>query len=79
LSCLSGVGRASLIWVEKNRERATGNELERALKRIEREDIINRCMHNLEEVTDENEKRQALACLTVEPEPKLERDGKLMQ
>jgi len=67
------------MWVEKNREQATGNDLERALKRIDREDIINRCMHNLEEVTDEHEILQAMACLgselREEPEPKLERDG----
>ena len=71
------------LWIEKNRELATGNELERALKRIEREDIINRCMHNLEEVTDEHEKLQAMACLGSEMqpevkeelEPKLEKDG----
>lgn len=50
-------------WVEKNEENATGNELERALKRISREDIINQCMHNVEEVTDEDEKQQALVFL----------------
>jgi len=50
-------------WIEKNKENATGNELERALKRISREDIINQCMHNVEEVTDETEKQQALAFL----------------
>jgi len=50
-------------WIEKNKENATGNELERALKRINREDIINECMHNVEEVTDEHEKQQALVFL----------------
>jgi len=50
-------------WIEKNKENATGNELERALKRVNREDIINQCMHNVEEVTDEEEKVQALAFL----------------
>jgi len=57
-------------WIEKSKDNATGNELERALKRINREDIINRCMHNVEEVTDEDEKQQALAFLegpTVTP------------
>jgi len=34
-------------WIEKNKENATGNELERALKRVNREDIINQCMHNV--------------------------------
>jgi len=50
-------------WIEKNQENATGNELERALKRIGREDIINQCMRNVEEVTDEQEKQQALVFL----------------
>jgi len=57
-------------WIEKNKENATGNELERALKRIGRDDIINRCMRNVEEVTDETEKQQALVFLegpTLEP------------
>jgi len=50
-------------WIEKKKENATGNELERALKCISREDIINQCMHNVEEVTDEEEKQQALGLL----------------
>jgi len=50
-------------WIEKNKENATGNELERALQRINREDIVNQCMHNVEEVTSEEEKQQALAVL----------------
>ena len=50
-------------WIEKNKENATGNELERALQRINRDDIVNQCMHNVEEVTSEEEKRQALAFL----------------
>jgi len=61
-------------WIEKNKDDATGNELERALKRINREDIINQCMHNVEEVTDETEKQQALAHLegqTVTPSGEL--------
>jgi len=50
-------------WIEKNKENATGNELERALQRINRDDIVNQCMHNVEEVTSEEEKRQALVFL----------------
>ena len=68
------------MWVEKNREHATGNELERALKRIDRTDIITSCMHSVEEVTDENEKRHALI-VCREPDqdkPKLQDDGKFM-
>ena len=36
-----------------------GNELERALKRIGREDVIRKCMYNVEEVTDEVERAAA--------------------
>jgi len=50
-------------WIEKNKENATGNELERALQRINRDDIVNQCMHNVEEVTSEEEKQQALVFL----------------
>jgi len=56
-------------WIENNKENATGNELERALKRIEREDIINQCMRNVEEVTDEAEKQQALVFLEGPTKP----------
>ena len=37
----------------------TGNELERALRKIGREDVINKCMYNVEEVTDELERAVA--------------------
>jgi hypothetical protein len=57
------------LWVEKNKEHATGNELERALKRINREDIIDHCMRNLKVVTDEAEKQQALAFLEADMVP----------
>ncbi len=36
-----------------------GNELERALRKIGREDVIRKCMYNIEEVTDEMEKAVA--------------------
>lgn len=36
-----------------------GNELERALRKIGREDVIHKCMYNIEEVTDEVEKAVA--------------------
>jgi ankyrin len=51
------------LWVEKNRNEATGNALERALKAIRREDIINKCIRTMEEVTDVSEKRAAKAQL----------------
>ena len=37
----------------------TGNELERALRKIGREDVIRKCMYNIEEVTDEVERAVA--------------------
>ena len=36
-----------------------GNELERALRKIGREDVIRKCMYNIEEVTDEVERAVA--------------------
>jgi Death domain len=51
------------LWVEKNRENATGNVLERALKCIRREDIIHKCIRTVEEVTDVSEKEAAKAQL----------------
>ena len=38
---------------------SSGNELERALKKIGREDVIVKCMYNIEEVTDAVEKAAA--------------------
>ena len=64
--CVCWCAKALVVlhkWIEKNKENATGNELERALQRINREDIVNQCMHNVEEVTSEDEKQQALAFL----------------
>jgi len=46
-------------WVEKNGDAATGNVLERALKNVDREDIINKCIHSVEQVTDDSEKLAA--------------------
>ena len=57
------VGEQSLVmlhlWVQKNGENATGNSLERALRKIGREDVIRKCMYNIEEVTDEVERAVA--------------------
>ena len=41
-----------------------GNELERGLKKIGRDDVIKKCMYNIEEVTDEVE--QAVANFELE-------------
>ncbi len=38
---------------------AAGNELERALRKIGREDVIRKCMYNIEDVTDEMERAVA--------------------
>lgn len=47
------------FWVQKNNEKATGNNLERALKQIGREDVLTKCMYNIKEVTDLEEKAVA--------------------
>lgn len=49
------------MWVQKFGPdgRATGNDLERALKGIGRDDVIRRCMYNVKEVTDSKEKAVA--------------------
>ena len=51
------------LWVQKFAEKATGNELERAMTRIQREDIVKKCMYNIEEVTDAVEKAAARVSL----------------
>ncbi|KAK7506475.1 hypothetical protein BaRGS_00002587, partial [Batillaria attramentaria] len=43
------------LWVQKNREKATGNALESALQKINREDVVKKCMYNTELVDDEVE------------------------
>ena len=42
---------------------ATGNTLEKALRKINREDIVNQCIFNVELVTDDMEKAMAKAHL----------------
>lgn len=36
-----------------------GNELEKALRKIARPDVIRKCMKNIEDVTDDDEKQLA--------------------
>lgn len=48
------------LWVEKDKEGATGNALERALNTIGRQDIIQRCIYTMKEVTDVTERQVAL-------------------
>ncbi|XP_013400021.1 titin isoform X4 [Lingula anatina] len=50
-------------WVQKDPEKATGNELERALRKIGRDDVVRKCMYNVETVTDDLEKAMAKAQL----------------
>ena len=47
------------LWMEKNKDVASGNLLERALREIGREDIIQKCIFFLQDVTDENEIQEA--------------------
>ncbi|XP_052685797.1 ankyrin-2-like isoform X40 [Crassostrea angulata] len=43
------------LWKEKKGDQATGNELERALKSIKREDVVQKCMYNVEVIQDQVE------------------------
>ncbi|XP_076361970.1 uncharacterized protein LOC143252947 isoform X3 [Tachypleus tridentatus] len=47
------------LWLQQVNEDATGNNLEKALRKIGREDIVNSCMFNVEIVTDDVEKAVA--------------------
>ena len=47
------------LWQSTQGNQATGNVLESALKQIGREDIVNKCMFNVEQVTDEMERLTA--------------------
>ncbi|XP_013779353.1 ankyrin-2-like isoform X7 [Limulus polyphemus] len=47
------------LWLQQANEDATGNNLEKALRKIGREDIVNSCMFNVEIVTDDVEKAVA--------------------
>ena len=50
-------------WLEKNKNAVSGNDLERALQKIGRSDVIDKCITDIEEVTDPEDKAIALACL----------------
>lgn len=47
------------LWLRQSGKQATGNNLEQALHRINRSDIVDKCIFNLELVTDEMEKAVA--------------------
>jgi ankyrin len=51
------------LWLSTQGNQATGNSLEKALRRIGREDIVNKCMFNVELVTDETEQSVAKTAL----------------
>merc|ERR1712066_967078 len=54
------------FWLNTQGNKATGNALERALRKCDREDIINKCIFNVELVTDESEKTVAKVALETE-------------
>merc|ERR1712113_814254 len=54
------------FWLNTQGNKATGNSLERALRKCDREDIINKCIFNVELVTDESEKPAAKVALEIE-------------
>merc|ERR1712238_157956 len=56
------------FWLNTQGNKATGNGLERALRKCDREDIINKCIFNVELVTDESEKHVAEEALTEKME-----------
>ncbi|XP_042148280.1 ankyrin-2 isoform X3 [Ixodes scapularis] len=61
--CPSDLGQQALLmlrlWMKRANTKATGNNLEKGLRRINREDIVNKCMFNVELVTDDVEKAVA--------------------
>merc|ERR1712051_1050891 len=69
------------FWLNTQGNKATGNGLERALRKCDREDIINKCIFNVELVTDESEKHVAEEALDMikEAEPIPEREYKQVQ
>ena len=47
------------LWMAQSGNRVTGNTLEKALRKIGRDDIVNQCIFNVELVTDDLEKAVA--------------------
>ena len=54
------------FWLNLEGNRATGNALERALRKCDREDVVNKCMFNVELVTDEKEQSAAKEALHLD-------------
>ncbi|PSN43662.1 Ankyrin-3 [Blattella germanica] len=59
----NNVGQQAMVmlrlWLQTSGNKATGNTLEKALRKIDREDIVNQCVFNVELVTDDMEKAVA--------------------
>lgn len=53
------------FWLNTQGNKATGNSLERALRKCDREDVVNKCIFNVELVTDETEKHVAEEALDL--------------
>merc|ERR1711970_430398 len=51
------------LWLNTEGNKATGNALEKALKQCDRQDIVNKCMFNIEMVTDNDEQEVAQSVL----------------
>ena len=47
------------LWLNTEGNKATGNALEKALKKCDREDIVDKCMFNVKMVTDNDEAEMA--------------------
>ena len=47
------------LWLNTEGNKATGNALEKALKKCDREDIVDKCMFNVKMVTDNDEAQMA--------------------
>merc|ERR1712106_1297595 len=54
------------LWLNTEGNKATGNALEKALKKCDRQDIVNKCMFNIEMVTDNAEQELAQSELARE-------------
>merc|ERR1719317_327554 len=54
------------LWLNTEGNKATGNALEKALKQCDRQDIVNKCMFNIEMVTDNDEQEVAQSVLARE-------------
>ena len=56
------------LWLSTEGNKASGNVLEKALRRIDREDIVNKCIINVEVVNDDMERAAAKAALASDQE-----------